>query len=183
MFKGADWQEIRLDIDRATQPDIVASATDLGGQVEDQSCDAIWSSHTLEHLCRHEVQCALREFHRVLAPAGFVLIRCPDAEEIARFVIEGRIDETIYTSPAGPVTPLDMLYGHGGSIEGGNQFMRHGTAFTQDLLARDLLAADFAEVRTRRPGNYEVWAAAFMPSADIDQILGDLAKAGLDLRG
>ena len=181
-FKSGGWDEIRLDIDQSIRPDIVASAADLSGQVEDESCDAIWSSHTLEHLHRHEVPLALSEFRRVLAPTGFVLIRSPDVEVVAQFIVDGRIDEVIYTSAAGPITPLDMLFGHARSIARGNEFMRHGTAFTQDLLARDLLEAGFAEVRTTRPGNYEVWAAAFMPDADVSAIVDTLAKAGLDLR-
>ncbi len=88
----------------------------------------------------------------------------------------------IYTSPAGPVTPLDMLYGHGGSIARGSLAMRHGTAFTQDLMAKDLLTAGFAELRVTRTDTYEIWAAAFMPEADIPKILDDLADAGTDLR-
>jgi ubiquinone/menaquinone biosynthesis C-methylase UbiE len=182
MFKDGEWQEIRLDIDSAMRPDIVASATDLNGRIEDESCDAIWSSHTIEHLSRHEVHQALSEFHRVLVPTGFALIRCPDAEIVAEMIVAGKIDDIIYTSAAGPITPLDILYGHGASIARGNHFMRHGTAFTENLLARDLVNAGFAEVRTIRPGNYEVWAAAFMPDAKVTSIVDSLAKAGLDLR-
>ena len=182
VFKDGEWEEIRLDIDGALRPDIIASAADLRGRVEDESCDAIWSSHTLEHLGRHEVHQALSEFHRVLTPTGFALIRCPDAEVVAEMIVGGRIDDAVYTSAAGPITPLDMLYGHGASVARGNQFMRHGTAFTENLLARDLLAAGFAEVRTTRPGNYEIWAAAFMPEADAEPILRAVAKSGIDLR-
>jgi SAM-dependent methyltransferase len=183
IFRTPAWQEIRLDVDAAQRPDITASIVDMKDWVEDASCDAIWSSHIIEHLARHEVAPALREFRRVLTPTGFALIRCPDIEIVAQFIVEGRIDDVIYTSPAGPITPIDMLYGHGAAIERGNNAMRHGTAFTQDLLGRDLAQAGFAEVRTTRTKTFEVWAAAFMPAADVSGILDNLARLGLDLRG
>lgn len=182
-FKNPRWQEIRLDVDDAQHPDITASIVDMKNWVDDASCDAIWASHILEHLSRHEVAPALTEFVRVLTPTGFALIRCPDVETVAQFIVDGRIDDVIYTSPAGPITPLDMLYGHGASIERGNHAMRHGTAFTEDLMARELLKSGFPEVRTTRTKTYEVWAAAFMPAADVAGTLGSLARLGLDLRG
>jgi hypothetical protein len=60
--------------------------------------------------------------------------------------------------------------------------MRHGTAFTRDSIAQDLLEAGFAELRVARTETLEVWAAAFMPDANIEAIVADLAKAGTDLR-
>jgi ubiquinone/menaquinone biosynthesis C-methylase UbiE len=149
---------------------------------EDESCDAIYASHVVEHLLQHEIEQGLSEFRRVLTPTGFALIRTPDIEAVAQFIVDGRIDEVIYTSPAGPITPLDMLYGHGGSIARGSHAMRHGTAFTQDLMAKRLLKAGFAELRIARMETYEIWAAAFMPEADIPRIIEELAAAGTDLR-
>jgi len=150
--------------------------------VEDASCDAIWASHVLEHLSSLQVPLALREFHRVLSPAGFALMRSPDIEAVAELILEGRIADVIYESPAGPITPLDMLYGHGASIARGDQAMRHATAFTEDLMGQSLLSAGFPEVRTTRTKTHEVWAAAFMPMADVPVILHNLARSGVDLR-
>jgi SAM-dependent methyltransferase len=182
VFAPAAWDEIRMDIDDSTRPDISGSIVDMRGFAEDECCDAIYASHVVEHLLQHEIDKGLSEFRRVLAPTGFALIRVPDIEAVAQFIVEGRIDDVIYTSPAGPVTPLDMLYGHGGSIARGSLAMRHGTAFTQDLMAKRLLKAGFAELRVTRTETYEIWAAAFMPEADIPRILEDLADAGTDLR-
>ncbi|MGZ5022966.1 MAG: class I SAM-dependent methyltransferase [Chthoniobacterales bacterium] len=183
IFKLSPWEEIRCDIDKSTRPDIEASIVDLSDWVEDGSCDAIWASHVIEHLARHEVPLAFAELVRVLSPTGFALVRSPDMEAIAQFVIEGRLADVIYTSPAGPITPLDMIYGHGAAIARGNHAMRHGTAFTQDLLGRDLQAAGFAEVRTARTKTYEVWGVAFMPEADSASLLDQLATLGMDFRG
>jgi hypothetical protein len=181
-FRRSTWNEVRCDIDPENKPDIVASITDLRSSVEDASYDAIWASHILEHLSRHEVPQALGEFVRILSPSGFALMRSPDIEAVAQFILEGRIADVIYTSPAGPITPLDMIYGHGAAIAQQKHAMRHGTAFTQELLGNDLLDAGFSEVRTTRTKTYEVWAVAFMPEADIEGILIELAQTGIDFR-
>lgn len=181
-FKQPSWREIRFDIDETTAPDFTGSIVDMRSWIEDGSCDAIWASHVLEHLSRHEVPKALREFRRVLAPTGFALIRLPDLEKIAEFIVAGRANEVVYHSPAGPITPIDMLFGHGASIERGQESMRHGTGFSRDLLASDLIEAGFAEVRCTRTDTYEVWAAAFMPQAAVTRVLDALASTGLELR-
>jgi ubiquinone/menaquinone biosynthesis C-methylase UbiE len=182
IFRNNEWDEVRLDIDHSTNPDISGSIVDMRSFAEDESCDAIWASHVIEHLSQHEVGKALAEFRRVLVPSGFALIRTPDIECVAQFIVDGRIHDVIYTSPAGPITPLDMIYGHGASIEKGVDAMRHGTAFTQDSMADALLKAGFAELRVTRTGTYEVWAIAFMPKADVAGILDRLAATGTDLR-
>jgi SAM-dependent methyltransferase len=182
MFKDDAWDEVRLDIDNTTNPDIAGSIVDMREFAEDESCDAIWASHVIEHLAQHEVDKALREFRRVLVRSGFALIRTPDIEAVARFILDGRINDVIYTSPAGPITPLDMIYGHGASIARGVEAMRHGMAFTQDSMAEALLNAGFSELRVTRTTTYEVWAIAFMPEADIEGVLDRLAAGGTDLR-
>ena len=73
-FEDGAWREVRLDIDPAVNPDIVASVIDLKSVVADESFDAIWSSHSLEHLHTHEVIPALQEFRRVLRPGGRLMV-------------------------------------------------------------------------------------------------------------
>lgn len=182
IFQTGGWDEVRLDIDQSTSPDISGSIVDMRGFAEDESCDAIWASHVIEHLSQHEVAKALAEFRRVLVASGFALLRTPDIECVGQFIIDGRIRDVIYTSPAGPITPLDMIYGHGASIATGLDAMRHGTAFTQDSMADELLKAGFTELRVARTGTFEVWAIAFMPQADVDGTLDRLAAAGTDMR-
>jgi len=48
----------------------------------DASADAIYSSHTLEHLSKEDGECFLRECARVLAPGGVVRIVVPDLAAI-----------------------------------------------------------------------------------------------------
>lgn len=161
-FRTEEWAEVRLDIDPNVKPDIVASITDMKG-VADASVDAVWSSHNLEHLFAHEVPVCLREFHRVLKPGGYALITLPDIQEIAKLIAEDKLEDTAYVSAAGPIAPIDMVFGYRPAIAGGNVFMAHRTAFTAKTLGRALKAAGFVQVRCGQgpPGHFDLWAEAF----------------------
>ena len=177
-FQGPRWSETRLDIDSDVHPDIVSSVHDMSAAVPSGAYDALWSSHHIEHLQGHEVPQAFAEFHRVLKRDGFALIRCPDLEAVAEFILRDGLDQKAYLSPAGPITALDMLYGHGASIARGNTAMRHQTGFTAERLGRLLIAAGFAEVHTKR-ADFDLWAIAFMPAAQPLSILAELSRHGL----
>jgi predicted SAM-dependent methyltransferase len=176
---GEAWEEIRVDVDPKVRPDIVSSIADLSAAVEDDSVDAIWSSHTVEHLYDHEVLPAFAEFQRVINTTGFLLLRCPDLKAIARSLLEHGAEHVAYVSPAGPITPLDMLYGHRLSVAAGSGYMAHHTGFTEDRIGALLLEAAFAEVRTRTD-NLDLWTVAFAADADVKHILGRLARSGLN---
>ena len=130
-------------------------------QVSDQSVDAVWSSHNLEHLYAHEIPAALGEFRRVLKPGGFVLITTPDLQEAAKAVAAGNVDDPLYESPAGPVTALDVLFGFQKSVASGNEFMAHRYGFTTKTLGRFLEQARFRRGRVDRHGMY-LWARAWV---------------------
>jgi SAM-dependent methyltransferase len=181
VFRGPDWREIRVDIDPAVKPDIQASITDLRKNVPDASIDAIWSSHNIEHLYDHEVEPALREFVRVLRPAGFALLTCPDLEAIAKLIAAG-VDRVAYESPAGPITPLDMLFGLRRSIERGNLFMCHRTGFTEERLGKVIIGAGFHEARVVKGRSYDLWALGLMANADREDIETLLSANGLAFR-
>lgn len=178
VFRGPNWKEVRVDIDPAVNPDILASITDLRKHVADASIDAIWSSHNIEHLHDHEIGLALREFIRVLKPTGFALITCPDLEAIAKLIAAG-VDRVAYHSPAGPITPLDMLYGLRRAIERGNLFMCHRTGFTGERLGNILIAAGFNEARVLQGSSYDLWAIGLMYAANRNEIEKSLQATGL----
>lgn len=158
-FQEEQWEEIRLDIDPRVKPDIVASLTDMS-VVPSISADAVWSSHNLEHLESHQVPAALLEIRRVLKPGGFVLITLPDLTTVASLIAQGKATEVIYNSPAGPITPLDMLFGHQASLERGKAYMAHRTGFTSSMLQSSLVKAGFSEVRVTKGAAYDLWAIA-----------------------
>jgi predicted SAM-dependent methyltransferase len=166
-FHGPEWREVRLDLDPAVQPDIVCSITEMS-PVPSSSVDAVWSSHNLEHLQRHEVPLALGEFVRVLKPRGFLLLTLPDLRQVAQLVVEDRLEDAAYTSPSGPITALDMIFGHTASLAHGNPFMAHRTGFTARTLHKVLTEAGFVDITARQGNSFDLWATAYRPGSNGD---------------
>lgn len=157
-----DWQEIRLDIDASVQPDVIGTMTDMSA-VPSSSIDAIVSSHNIEHLYPHEVPLALAEFVRVLKPDGLVLITCPDLQSVCAQVAKGTLASPLYESPAGPISALDILYGHRGAMAAGNLYMAHRCGFTQKVLSGTLQSCGFKSVATMARGRapfFDLFAVA-----------------------
>jgi predicted SAM-dependent methyltransferase len=175
-FNTPDWQEQRLDIDESVSPDIVGTRTDMSA-VPDVSVNAIFSSHNIEHLYPHEVPVALAEFKRVLKPDGFVVITCPDLQSVCALVAEDKLTEPAYTSPAGPITPLDILYGHRPPMAQGILYMAHHCGFTKKVLMATLQSAGFQKAAAMaRAKHFELWAiASKSPRSDAEMRV--LAKA------
>ncbi len=162
-LNGPDWREIRVDLDPAHRPDVVASITHVP-VLADGCADAIWCAHCLEHLYAHETPAVLAESRRLLKPGGRLMLVVPDAAVAAALVAEDRAEEIIYQSPAGPVTAIDMLYGFGPALAGGRLAMAHRTCFTSARLHRQLVEAGFAAVEVaRRRSAYELFAQAQKP--------------------
>ena len=85
--------------------------------------------------------------------------------------------ETAYHSPAGAITPLDIIYGFRPSIAQGNTYMAHRCGFTETVLRGTLVANGFASVATmRRPAAYDLWAVASIPTLSEEK-LRDIAQS------
>mgnify|MGYP001203599076 FL=1 len=169
-FSLSHWHELRFDIDPNVTPDIVGTMTDMSA-LENAYVDAIYSSHNIEHLYAHEVAEALSEFKRVLNEDGFLILTCPDLQEVAKLVAEDKLLEPAYTSPAGPITPLDILYGFRPSIAQGNTYMAHRCGFTETVLRGTLVANGFTAVATmRRPSAFDLWAVASVCARSEDEL-------------
>jgi SAM-dependent methyltransferase len=168
-FNSDEWEEIRFDIDPQVKPDILGTLTDMT-LVDSESVDAIFSSHNIEHVFPHEVPLALAEFHRVLKPDGIVVLTCPDLQVVCEAVARDKLLDPLYESPAGPISPIDILYGHRGYIQQGNHFMAHKCGFTYSALGGSFLAAGFKEIfGGRRPANFDLWLVAFKAKTSPQQ--------------
>lgn len=163
-FQAGQWRELRYDIDPSVKPDIVGSITDMQG-IGSATIDAIWSSHNIEHLYPHEVPVALREFRRVLKPGAFALITLPDLQQVAELVAQGKLEEPAYDSPAGPIAPIDIIFGWRLPIAHGNLFMAHRTGFVEKSLKKALEDAGFVSTYVVRDGQFALWAKGFVPLA------------------
>jgi hypothetical protein len=159
-FNTDAWQEVRFDIDPSCSPDIVGTIADMSA-VSDGSVEAIFSSHSIEHVYAHEVPKVLSEFRRVLVDDGFVVLTCPDLQAVAQEIARDRLLEPLYTSESGPIAPLDILYGHRPSLAGGKHHMAHKCGFTYSALSASFFGSGFRKVfGGRRSQAFDLWIIA-----------------------
>lgn len=159
-FINGSWQEVRLDIDEAVDPDILSSVLELD-EIESDSFDSVFTSHNIEHVYTHQIPIMLTGFLRILKGDGYVVITCPNLLEAARLIVQDKLTEPAYISPAGPITPLDILYGHTAALENGNEYMGHKTGFTPRSLTEALINAGFKTIALKAPSTkFDMWAIA-----------------------
>lgn len=159
----AGFEQVLLDIDPTGGPDLCCDARELA-TLDAAQFDAVYCSHNLEHYHRHEVPKVLAGFRHVLKPGGFAQIRVPDIPAVMKLAVERGLDveDTLYDSPAGPISVLDVVYGLGRQIEAsGVDFYAHKTGFSQRSLDRELKRAGFGRTFTAL-GNLEVNTLAFV---------------------
>ena len=160
-FDNENWKEIRFDIDEKVNPDIVGTLLDMSA-VETGSVDAIYSAHNIEHVFPHEVPIVLREFHRVLKDDGMVVLVCPDLQSVCEAVVDDKLLQPLYESPAGPISPIDILYGHRPAIARGNEYMAHKGGFTYSVLNDAFIEAGFKmNYGGRNPDRWELFIISF----------------------
>jgi SAM-dependent methyltransferase len=147
----AAYKEVRLDVSKEVNPDIQASIVALP-MIEDKSFDAVYASHVLEHVAWHEVHMALSEFWRVLKDDGVLEMYVPDLQALGGRLAADEAERPIYQSSLGPITALDMLYGHRGQVAMGHPGMAHKCGFTQSVLRACLARAGFERVSVERSG-------------------------------
>ena len=142
-FDNDDWKEIRFDVDKNVNPDILGTLTDMK-LVATKSVDAIYSSYNIDHLYSHEVPVALKEFHRVLNDDGIVFIRCPDLQIVCEAVVQDKLLESLYEAPNGhQISPIDILFGNRQEIASGNEYMTKKCGFTYTVLNGAFFEAGF----------------------------------------
>ena len=158
-FQKPCWKEVRIDLDPRVNPDVVASFSDLH-MVKSGMIDAIWSSHNLEHMPMFEAKRALGEAHRVLKPDGFMFLTLPDIEAVSKLIARGKLMDVAYESSVGPITALDMVFGHQSLQEQGNHYMAHRSGFSSRSLAKLIHTVGFAHVKVVHGKLFDLWALA-----------------------
>ena len=152
-FKDSDWKEIRFDIAKDVNPDVLGSLTDMS-LVKTSSIDAIYSAYNIDHIYAHEVPKAFKEFYRVLKDDGIVVLRCPDIQKVCEVISQDKLLEPLYESPIGPIYPIDILFGNRNQIAAGNEFMAKKVGFTYSVLDKTFSEAGFqARYGGRMPNN------------------------------
>jgi SAM-dependent methyltransferase len=143
------WVHKMLDVAAAPGVDIVHDARDLTALPAAQY-DAIYCSNNLEHYYKHDGRKVLAGFIHLLKPGGVVEIRVPDMPAVFRMMLEQSldIDDELYSSPAGPITVHDVIYGWGRAIEtSGSEHYAHKCGFTGASLAMMLFEAGFQDIQ------------------------------------
>jgi predicted SAM-dependent methyltransferase len=117
------------------------------------SADAIYSSHTLEHLYLDEARRVLAECHRVLRPGGVLRLALPDARAFAAALLadpgspaggDGRVfNQRLQAHPESRPGMLAALVRAAGSAV-------HRWQPTEDLVGELLADAGFTAVERRR---------------------------------
>jgi len=80
----------------------------------------------------------------VLKDDGFAVITCPDLQPVCALVAEDKLTDTAYMSPAGPIAPLDILYGLRSALAAENLYMAHRVGFTLKVLMATLTGPVFS---------------------------------------
>ena len=115
---------------------------------------------------------ALKEMHRVLCDDGFLVITCPDLQSVCEHVVNDKLTEPLYQSGMGPISPIDIIYGHRSSISSGNHYMAHKVGFTAKVLYSTLTGVGFkCAAVARQPKAFNLWAVAYK---NIDYSIDDL---------
>lgn len=141
------WQQVLLDIDPKSGADIICDARDMLGIKE--RFDSVYCSHCLEHFYSFDVPAVLKGFKKVLNKTGFIYIRVPDLLEVIKNTVDKKIDlnETLYHSMAGPITPLDILFGLQKEVKrSGQDFFAHKTGFSAKTMRQTLQEAGFKHI-------------------------------------
>ena len=143
----AGYSTTYLDIEPKTNPDVVASMTDMG---DIGPFDVVFCSHALEHLYPHEVHPALCEFKRVLRVGGVAIILVPDLEGVSP---TNAILPNYHLSTG--VTGLHLFYGDHTQIPE-YPYMAHHCGFVAETMRYALESAGFAAVATERQSSYNL---------------------------
>ena len=165
----AAFEHVLLDLDPDVGADIVLDVRQLTS-LEPQQFDAVYCAHNLEHVRQHEVPGVLAGFRHVLKPGGLAHIIVPDLQELMLACVQQGIDldGLLYESPMGPITPLDVLYGHGGIIaQSGQDGYAPRTGFSRRTLANVVEASGFSPMFCQQ-GNLELNLITFNGDPDPD---------------
>lgn len=132
--KHPEWKI--FDIEKRDEVDYVGDASDLS-QFEDESIEAIYASHVLEHFyyaINYELSFTLLEWFRVLRKGGQLMISVPDLRRLC----------WLYSRPE---TSIEERFQIMRMIFGGqtNEYDIHKVGFDFDILCYYLSEAGFTE--------------------------------------
>ena len=85
------------------------------------------------------------------------------------YIVNGNLTEPIYESPAGPIAPIDIIYGHRRSLKAGRHYMAHKCGFTIKVLLGVLKNCGFNSGAGSTDG-ISIWVNAIKPEDKLKEI-------------
>jgi SAM-dependent methyltransferase len=176
VFNTDEWKEYTLDIDPSCDPNFIGTMTDLS-MIDDETFDAIYSSHNIEHLYIHEAMEAVKEFRRVLKKDGYVMIICPDLISTCEEIIKkGPYEPLYYVRQSNDeiskdiyVSGIDILYGWRPELQNGNYYMAHNSAYNESGLIKLFEQNNFQAIfSVTRKNFFDIQLLAFKNNVDRD---------------
>jgi SAM-dependent methyltransferase len=176
---GCGYQQIAgfigVDFDESLDPDVVSPIDDLSW-LPDNSVDMIYASHCLEHLEYEQSKKALREWLRVLKPAGWLDVMVPDINEVYVLYKKGAkwgdysqpIDEVYINATAFGANLLADAIPEMADMYGGPGH-QHKQIFIGGMLNNRLLECGYVEV-------HEV-QACFLRASSLGETMAQARKA------
>lgn len=163
MLKQEEWDVIQ----QGTHPKVGAAIVEdiwAMPSVASESMHAVFSPHNLQMLHAYQLKKTLAEFMRVLVPGGFVLVTVTDLQAVSAYVADGRLENKLYDSAIGPVSPIDLMFGFRKGIEEGVR-ESHKSGFSAITLASHLKTAGLTTISIRREW-VNLWAIGYkLPAA------------------
>ena len=108
----------------------------------------------------------------MLKDDGLVVIKCPDIQRVCEEIVQDKLLETLYESPIGPVSAIDIMYGNRREISEGNYYMEKKVGFTYSVLNGAFAEAGF---KTRYGGRsqegWELTLVAFKQKKSEEEIV------------
>lgn len=151
-YPETEWEQHLLDIDPNVKPDIVGDAKDLN--VCDKY-DAVFMSHIIEHVYKHDVSVVLSNVFNALKSEGIVEIHTPDVNDIISKLANSTLDlhDVYYRLADGScVTYHDVLYGWNIAMSSGNLYFSHKCGFTKIFLEEQLKKVGFINITVHSIG-------------------------------
>ena len=103
-------------------------------------------------------------------------IEIQELQSTCEAIVNDKLLDSLYQSDAGPISPIDILYGLRGSLKEGNDFMAHKCGFTYSTLLGAFVQAGFKKwIGGRRPETYDLFLIA-CKGEKSDGELSELAK-------
>ena len=168
----ADYEMVRLDIDPATNPDVLMDARNL----RELTClfDAVYCAHNLEHYTPHDGGIVIKGMRGALLPGGFADIIVPNVGLILQEAgkMKWDLDSFLYQSSGGAICVRDVLFGQGGSIEfSDNDYMIHKNAFSARTLPQLMKWCGFAHIFVAQSG-LDLRCVGFLNEPTEEQLKG-----------